>query len=73
MEMVGDINLVIPILISIFVSKMTADQLSKPLYKFQLEGKALPYLDQDPRIVVKKRLYVSGVMEQFDPLVLSIH
>lgn len=56
MEMVGDINLVIPILIAIFTSKMIADHLSKALYKFQLEGKALPYLDSDPKIVVKKRM-----------------
>jgi len=76
MEMVGDINLVIPILISIFVSKMTADQLSKPLYKFQLEGKALPYLDQDPRIVVKKRLLNMELFKICDVMstpVLTIH
>ena len=52
MEMVGDINLVIPNLISIFAAKMIADQLSKPLYKYQLDFKVLPYLDQEPRVLV---------------------
>lgn len=51
-EMVGDISLVIPNLIAIFVSKMVADQLSKPLYKCQLESKALPHLDQEPKVFV---------------------
>jgi len=52
MEMVGDISLVIPNLIAIFVSKMVADQLSKPLYKCQLESKALPHLDPEPKVIV---------------------
>lgn len=76
MEMVGDINLVIPILISIFISKMTADQLSKPLYKFQLEGKALPYLDSDPTIVVKKRILNMELFKICDVMsfpVITVH
>jgi len=52
MEMVGDISLVIPNLIAIFVSKMVADQLSKPLFKCQLESKALPQLDPEPNVIV---------------------
>jgi len=52
MEMVGDISLVIPNLIAIFVSKMISDQLSKPLYKCQLESKALPHLDPEPNVIV---------------------
>jgi len=52
MEMAGDISLVIPNLAAIFVSKMVADQLSKPLYKCQLEAKALPHLDQDAKVIV---------------------
>jgi len=57
MEMVGDISLVIPNLIAIFVSKMVADQLSKPLFKCQLEAKALPHLDQEPHVFVAGKLY----------------
>ena len=59
MEMVGDISLVIPNLIAIFVSKMVADQLSKPLFKCQLEAKALPHLDQEPKVIVAGQMSVS--------------
>ena len=50
--MVGDISLVIPNLIAIFVSKMVADQLSKPLFRSQIESKALPHLDPEPNVIV---------------------
>jgi len=56
MEMVGDISLVIPNLIAIFVSKMVADQLSKPLFKCQLEAKALPHLDHEAKIIVAGKM-----------------
>ena len=52
MEMVGDIALVIPNLIAIFFAKMVADQLSKPLYKYMLDSKVLPFLEQDPKVLV---------------------
>lgn len=55
--MVGDIVLVIPCLIGIFLSKTIADQLSKPLYKHMLDIKSLPYLDQDPRVVITGKRY----------------
>ena len=47
-----DTNLTVPVLIAIWVAKIVADVLSKPLYKYQLDSKALPYLDQDPTVVV---------------------
>jgi H+/Cl- antiporter ClcA len=58
MEMVGDINLVVPNLMAIFVARSVADQLSKPLYKCQLDAKALPYLDQEPKVMVAGKQYV---------------
>ena len=54
--MVGDINLILPVLIAIFVSKTIAGKLSKPLYKYQLEGKALPFLDTEPELVVHGKM-----------------
>ena len=50
--MCHDINTIIPMMISIVIAKFIADFLSKPLYKYQLEGKSLPFLDQEPRIPV---------------------
>ena len=51
-----DINMVIPVMISVIVSKFTADDICKPLFKFQLEAKSLPYLDHEPRIALKNKL-----------------
>ena len=45
-----DIDLTVPIMLSIFTAKIIADLLSKPLYKYQLKGKMLPYLDPEPDI-----------------------
>jgi len=56
MEMAGDISLAIPNLIAIFLSKMVADQLSKPLFKCQLEAKALPHLDHDAKVIVAGKM-----------------
>jgi len=56
MEMVGDITLVIPNLIAIYLSKMVADQLSKPLWRCQMESKALPHLDQEPQVIVAGKM-----------------
>ncbi len=55
-EMSQDINLIIPVLVAVFVAKMFADLLSKPLYKCQLEGKSMPYLDQEPEVVVSGQM-----------------
>jgi chloride channel 7 len=52
-EMSQDINMIIPVMITVLVAKWTADNICKPLYKFQLDGKSLPYLDQDPVIALK--------------------
>jgi H+/Cl- antiporter ClcA len=56
--MVGDINLVVPNLIAIFIAKMVAEQFSKPLYKYHLDAKVLPYLEQEPKVIVAGKLYV---------------
>ena len=51
-EMEQDIDLTIPALMAVFVAKVTADLLSKPLWKYQLHSKALPYLDVEPIVAV---------------------
>ncbi|KAK2151911.1 hypothetical protein LSH36_346g01010 [Paralvinella palmiformis] len=52
-EMSQDINMVIPVMLSVLVAKFTADDICKPLFKFQLEAKSLPYLDHEPRIALQ--------------------
>ena len=47
------IDMTVPVLVAIWVAKIIADLLSKPLYKYQLDGKALPYLDSDPMVPIK--------------------
>ena len=50
--MANAIDMTVPVLVAIWVAKNIADLLSKPLYKYQLDGKALPYLDSDPVVSV---------------------
>jgi len=51
-EMTRDINIVIPLLVTIFSSKLIADFLCKPLYRYQLQLKALPYLEPTLKVVI---------------------
>ena len=53
-----DLNLTVPILASIFTAKVIADTVAKPLYKYQLKGKMLPYLDPEPEVNIKGHRYV---------------
>ena len=48
-----DLNLIIPVLISIFTAKVIADAMASPLYKYQLKSKMLPYLDPDLKVKLK--------------------
>ncbi len=54
--MTQDIDIILPLLFANFVSKVLADFLSKPLYKYQLEMKALPYLNPELEVVVDGEL-----------------
>lgn len=57
-ELSRDLNVTIPILFAIFVAKLTGDAFSKPFFKYQLEMRNLPFLDQEPEIVYKGQMYV---------------
>ena len=52
-EMCQDFNMIIPVMITVLVAKWTADNICKPLFKFQLDGKSLPVLDQEPIIALE--------------------
>lgn len=47
-----DIDIVVPVLMANFIAKLIADILSKPLYKYQLDSKSLPYLDPNLTVVI---------------------
>ena len=55
-EMSRDINIVLPLIVANFVAKCFADLLSKPLYKYQLEAKSLPYLDSELIVSLENEL-----------------
>ncbi len=54
--MTQDINVIIPLLFANLISKVVADLLSKPLYMYQLEMKALPYLNPELQVVIDGEL-----------------
>ena len=45
-------DLVVPLMIANFIAKVVADMLAKPLYKYQLDAKALPYLDPELEVTI---------------------
>ena len=51
-EMSHDLDLTVPVLLAVWMAKIVADIFSKPLYKYLLDGKSLPYLDQEPTVVL---------------------
>ncbi len=51
-EMSQDMDLVVPLMIANFIAKVVADMLAKPLYKYQLDAKALPYLDPELEVTI---------------------
>ena len=51
-EMAQDIDMILPVMVAIFVAKLVADILSRPLYKYLLDIKSLPFLDAEPVVVL---------------------
>jgi hypothetical protein len=50
--MVGDICLVVPNLVAVFVAKTVADRFTNPMFRYQLDAKSLPYLDPEPQVFI---------------------
>ncbi len=56
-----DMDLVVPLMIANFIAKVVADMLAKPLYKYQLDAKALPYLDPELEVTIDGHVWVQLV------------
>ena len=63
-EMSQDVDLVVPLMISNFVAKLVADMLAKPLYKYQLDLKALPYLDPSLEVAIGGHVWVFPISSE---------
>jgi len=61
-ELSGDVLLAFPLMVSIMVAKILADNLVHPLYHEQLALKGVPYLDKPESIEGLELLKVSDVM-----------
>ncbi|XP_064610554.1 chloride channel protein C-like [Liolophura sinensis] len=60
MELTNDVQFLLPIMVSVMVSKWVGDFFTHPLYHALLELKCIPFLDQDPtNIVINKKQTVS--------------
>lgn len=51
-----DIELVIPVLIAVLIARTVGEFLSKSLFRYLIDLKCLPFLDQDPRVLVNDQL-----------------
>ncbi|KAI3382367.1 hypothetical protein SNEBB_006720 [Seison nebaliae] len=64
-ELTNDVKFLLPIMISIMVSKWISDQITHPLYHAILEIKCIPYLPSEPFISKKVRCEKTGISSKY--------
>ena len=61
-ELTDDVRFLLPIMVTVIVSKVVADSISHPLYHALLEVKCIPYLPDNPKCVPCVRVRVRAVL-----------
>jgi len=54
MELTNDVQVLLPVMVSVMISKWVGDFFTHPIYHALLELKCLPYLDSEPRVTIDK-------------------
>ncbi|XP_052816934.1 chloride channel protein C-like isoform X2 [Mya arenaria] len=65
MELTNDVQVLLPVMVSVMVAKWVGDFFTHPIYHALLELKCIPFLDPEPRVTVDKKqlqleLYTAG-------------
>ncbi|KAH3778781.1 H(+)/Cl(-) exchange transporter 6-like isoform X2 [Dreissena polymorpha] len=65
MELTNDVQVLLPVMVSVMVSKWVGDFFTHPIYHALLENKCIPFLDAEPQVTVDKKklqleLYTAG-------------
>lgn len=55
MELTNDVQTLLPVMVSVMVSKWVGDFFTHPVYHALLELKCIPFLDPEPRVTVDER------------------
>ncbi|KAL3858585.1 hypothetical protein ACJMK2_008857 [Sinanodonta woodiana] len=56
MELTNDVQVLLPVMVSVMVAKWVGDFVTHPVYHAQMEVKCIPFLDQDPKVSVGGKL-----------------
>ncbi|KAK3604540.1 hypothetical protein CHS0354_000361 [Potamilus streckersoni] len=56
MELTNDVQVLLPVMVSVMVAKWVGDLVTHPVYHAQMEVKCIPFLDQDPKVSVGGKL-----------------
>ena len=57
MELTNDLLFLLPIMVSVMVARWVGDHLTHPLYHALLELKCIPYLENQPRLLLNNKKY----------------
>ncbi|KAL8619446.1 hypothetical protein ACOMHN_011797 [Nucella lapillus] len=52
MELTNDVQVLLPVMVSVMVSKWVGDFFTHPIFHAQLEMKCIPFLESDPRVTI---------------------
>ena len=74
MELTNDVQVLLPVMVSVMVAKWVGDFFTHPVFHAQLEMKCIPFLESEPRVTImgKKSVFIqpSQVKPCLPPLLL---
>ena len=56
MELTNDVQVLLPVMASVLISKWVGDFFTHPVYHALLELKCIPFLDPEPRVTIDKHM-----------------
>ncbi|XP_021349957.1 chloride channel protein C-like isoform X2 [Mizuhopecten yessoensis] len=54
MELTNDVQVLLPVMVSVMISKWVGDFFTHPVYHALMELKCIPFLDPEPRVTIEK-------------------
>jgi chloride channel 7 len=52
MELTNDVQVLLPVMVSVMVSKWVGDFFTHPIFHAHLEMKCIPFLEPEPRVTI---------------------
>ncbi|KAL5021105.1 hypothetical protein ScPMuIL_000260 [Solemya velum] len=76
MELTNDVQVLLPVMVSVMVAKWVGDFFTHPIYHALLELKCIPFLEPEPRVAVEKKpvnLELFSARDVMSSPVITIH